>query len=65
MRTAGSLTSKITQGPIDVSIGTVLGLVWGFVLIFVPASPWAVIYNEQNGEDKTVDKSQVNINALS
>ncbi|XP_015364906.1 PREDICTED: mitochondrial sodium/hydrogen exchanger 9B2-like [Diuraphis noxia] len=43
----GSLTSKIIQGPIDVAIGTVVGLVWGCVLIFVPPSPWAIIYNKR------------------
>ncbi|XP_029342199.1 sodium/hydrogen exchanger 9B2-like [Acyrthosiphon pisum] len=32
----GNLTSKIVQGPEDVCIGTALGLVWGFLLIFVP-----------------------------
>lgn len=54
----GSITSKITQGPIDVSIGTIVGLVWGFFLIFVPASPWAVIYNSKT-EDRKIKKSEV------
>lgn len=54
------MTSKITQGPIDVSIGTVLGLIWGTILIYVPASPWAVIYNQQECEDQNIKKSQVN-----
>ncbi|XP_022175088.1 sodium/hydrogen exchanger 9B2-like [Myzus persicae] len=52
----GSLTSKIIQGLIDVSVGTVLGVVWGFFLIFVPPSPWAKIYKNQKIEN--TDKSQ-------
>ncbi|VVC29111.1 Hypothetical protein CINCED_3A022735 [Cinara cedri] len=56
---SGSLTSKIIQGPIDVSIGTLLGLLWGFFLIYVPPSPWAVIYNTQEIEDQNTKKSQI------
>jgi len=53
----GTFTVKITQGLIDVSIGTVLGVIWGFFLIFVPPSPWAMIYKNQETENT---KSQVN-----
>lgn len=52
----GDLTSKITQGLVDVSIGTVAGVIWGFFLIFVPPSPWAVIYKNQ--ETENTNKSQ-------
>lgn len=41
----GNLTKKIVQGPVDVCIGTALGIVWGFILIIVPPSPWAKIYD--------------------
>jgi len=57
--TGTSLTSQITQGPIDVSIGTIVGLIWGCFLIFVPASPWAMIYNKQECEDQNLKKSQI------
>ncbi|XP_025202540.1 sodium/hydrogen exchanger 9B2-like isoform X2 [Melanaphis sacchari] len=49
----GNLTSKIVQGPEDVCIGTALGLVWGFLLIFVPPAPWAnVSYAVRKGQRK-------------
>jgi len=54
------LTSKIVQGPEDVCIGTALGLVWGFVLMFVPPAPWANVYNttqKDNNDDN--DENQV------
>ncbi|XP_026804820.1 sodium/hydrogen exchanger 9B2-like [Rhopalosiphum maidis] len=47
----GSVTSKIIQGLIDVSLGTVLGVIWGFFLIFVPPSPWAMIYKKPKTEN--------------
>lgn len=56
--------SQLTQGPIDVSIGTVLGLLWGFFLIYVPPSPWAVVYNTQECEDQNTKKSQVHIHKI-
>lgn len=40
-------------------IGTVLGLIWGSFLIFVPPSPWAVIYNKKENDDDTSTKSEV------
>ncbi|XP_060861285.1 sodium/hydrogen exchanger 9B2-like isoform X2 [Metopolophium dirhodum] len=47
----GNLTSKIVQGPEDVCIGTALGLVWGFLLIFVPPPSWAnVSYTTRKGK---------------
>ncbi|CAI6343142.1 unnamed protein product [Macrosiphum euphorbiae] len=47
----GDLTSKIVQGPEDVCIGTALGLVWGFLLIFVPPPSWAnVSYTTKKGK---------------
>ncbi|XP_026804473.1 sodium/hydrogen exchanger 9B2-like [Rhopalosiphum maidis] len=55
----GSLTSKIIQGPIDVSIGTVIGLMWGCVLIFVPPSPWALIYNKRESNYQNTKKSEI------
>ncbi|XP_025413876.1 sodium/hydrogen exchanger 9B2-like [Sipha flava] len=55
----GSLTSKIVQGPIDVSIGIALGLVWGFILIYMPPSPWAMIYSKQGSEERNAKKSQI------
>ncbi|XP_015365605.1 PREDICTED: mitochondrial sodium/hydrogen exchanger 9B2-like [Diuraphis noxia] len=51
----GNLTSKIVQGPEDVCIGTALGLVWGFLLIFVPPAPWANVYN-------TTQKDKLDVN---
>lgn len=48
--------SKIVQGPEDVCIGTALGLLWGFFLIFVPPSPWAQVYQSQNENEMTTDK---------
>ncbi|XP_025414172.1 sodium/hydrogen exchanger 9B2-like isoform X2 [Sipha flava] len=52
----GDLTSKIVQGPEDVCIGTALGLLWGFFLIFVPPSPWAQVYQSQNENEMTEEK---------
>ncbi|XP_060853698.1 sodium/hydrogen exchanger 9B2-like isoform X1 [Rhopalosiphum padi] len=61
----GNLTSKIVQGPEDVCIGTALGLVWGFLLIFVPPAPWANVSftarKDQQDDGKTfVDEEQAN-----
>lgn len=53
----GNLTSKIIQGPVDVTIGTVMGIIWGCILIFVPPSPWAMIYNKRRTEVQTTEKS--------
>ncbi|KAF0756493.1 sodium/hydrogen exchanger 9B2-like [Aphis craccivora] len=55
----GSLTSKIIQGPIDVSIGTVMGLIWGCVLIFVPPSPWSVMYSKRESNCQNTKKSKI------
>jgi len=60
----GSLTSKIIQGPIDVTIGTVVGLLWGCVLIFVPPSPWAMIYNKRESKVQITKKSEVNFTII-
>jgi len=43
-----------------VAIGTVVGLIWGCVLIFVPPSPWAMIYNKRENVQKA-KKSEVNL----
>lgn len=48
------------QGPLDVAIGTIFGIIWGFILIYMPPSPWAMIYNKQDSEDQNAKKSQVN-----
>ncbi|XP_050538588.1 sodium/hydrogen exchanger 9B2-like [Daktulosphaira vitifoliae] len=59
----GDLINKIVQGPIDVCIGIVIGLLWGAVLIFVPPSPWAQNVNsddyklEKNNRIDTLDQS--------
>ncbi|XP_025202600.1 sodium/hydrogen exchanger 9B2-like [Melanaphis sacchari] len=53
----GSLTRQIIQGPIDVSIGIVIGLMWGCVLIFVPPSPWAIIYNKRESKKSEIENS--------
>lgn len=53
------MTSKIVQGPEDVCIGTALGMVWGFILIFIPPSPWAEVYTEQKDEIKKNEKIEV------
>jgi len=50
----GDLTSKIVQGPVDICIGTALGLVWGFLLIFVPAPPWADANADQEDDETRV-----------
>ncbi|XP_022174970.1 sodium/hydrogen exchanger 9B2-like [Myzus persicae] len=55
----GSLTSKIIQGPIDVAIGTMVGLIWGCILIFVPPSPWAMIYNTREKKVQNTTKSEI------
>ncbi|KAF0756492.1 sodium/hydrogen exchanger 9B2-like, partial [Aphis craccivora] len=47
----GSMASKIIQGFVDVSIGAMMGVVWGFFLIFVPPSPWAMIYKKPKTEN--------------
>ncbi|KAF0742553.1 sodium/hydrogen exchanger 9B2-like [Aphis craccivora] len=47
----GSMASKIIQGFVDVSIGTTMGVVWGFFLIFVPPSPWAMICKKPKTEN--------------
>jgi len=39
-------------------MGTALGVIWGFFLIFAPPSPWAKIYKNQKKEN--TEKSQVN-----
>lgn len=55
----GDLTSKIVQGPEDVCIGTALGLVWGFLLIFVPPAPWAnVSYTTRKGPLQNNDQNR-------
>ncbi|XP_050056472.1 sodium/hydrogen exchanger 9B1-like isoform X3 [Aphis gossypii] len=55
----GDLTSKIVQGPEDVCIGTALGLVWGFLLIFVPPAPWAnVSYTTRKGSLQNNDQNR-------
>jgi len=61
----GDLTSKIIQGPVDICIGTALGLVWGFLLIFVPASPWAKVYRTGENETQENDETRrVNIERM-
>jgi len=47
----GSMASKIIQGFVDVSIGTTMGVVWGFFLIFVPPSPWTMICKKPKTEN--------------
>ncbi|XP_025202542.1 sodium/hydrogen exchanger 9B2-like [Melanaphis sacchari] len=54
-----SVTSKIIQGFIEISIGTVLGVIWGFFLIFVPSSPWAMIYKKSKIEN-TITSRRLN-----
>lgn len=55
------MTSKIVQGPEDVCIGTALGLVWGFLLIFIPPSSWAKMYSKPDGtENDAKRKKKVN-----
>jgi len=44
-----------------VAIGTALGLIWGCVLIFVPPSPWAMIYNKRENQVPNTNKSEVNL----
>lgn len=56
---AGDMTSKIIQGPVDICIGTALGLVWGFLLIFVPPPPWAKVYRGKQGNENQNDGKQV------
>lgn len=57
--TPGDMTSKIIQGPVDICIGTALGLVWGFLLIFVPPPPWAKVYRGMQGNENQNDGKQV------
>jgi len=56
----GDLTNKIVQGPVDVCIGTALGIVWGFLMIIVPPSPWAKIYDNSKEKDQESIKTHVN-----
>ncbi|KAF0709888.1 sodium/hydrogen exchanger 9B2-like, partial [Aphis craccivora] len=46
-----SVANLIIQGFIDVSLGILMGVIWGFFLIFVPPSPWAMIYKKPKTEN--------------
>lgn len=60
----GDLTSKIVQGPEDICIGTALGIGWGFLLMFVPPSPWAQIYNYHGDENQKYKEKKVNLKIM-
>ncbi|XP_050538581.1 sodium/hydrogen exchanger 9B2-like isoform X2 [Daktulosphaira vitifoliae] len=55
----GNLTSKIIQGPVDVGIGTALGILWGFVLMYIPPSPWANNYNKDQANDNQQETNRL------
>lgn len=55
----GDMTSKILQGPVDICIGTALGLVWGLFLIFVPPPPWAKAYSRKRENENQTEEKQV------
>ncbi|KAF0727143.1 sodium/hydrogen exchanger 9B2-like [Aphis craccivora] len=46
-----TMAISILQVFIIVSIGTLMGVIWGFFLIFVPPSPWAMIYKKPKTEN--------------
>lgn len=35
-----------------------MGLVWGFLLIFIPPSPWAKSFDQQSNENQQSNESQ-------
>ncbi|VVC29109.1 Hypothetical protein CINCED_3A013145 [Cinara cedri] len=55
----GDMTSKLIQGPVDICIGTALGLVWGFFLIFVPPPPWAKVYGRKKDNENETDGNEI------
>lgn len=37
-----------------------MGLVWGFLLIFIPPSPWAKSFKQQSNENQQSNDNQQN-----